>query len=151
MGPLWSMVSRPAGEGAAGRPRSSFCEIPIRSNTNSNLECPVTTVEINEENGVNGTIVEHGVASGRGRCSRASQIVILRNPYGVIRIATWNVRSLVSPGKLENIKREMDRNKINVLGMTEVRWKGCGEVKDENYTAIYTLEVNKAKEELLWS
>ena len=37
-------------------------------------------------------------------------------------IATWNVRTMNAKGKLENIKREMQRNNINVLGLSEVRW-----------------------------
>ena len=44
-----------------------------------------------------------------------------------LRIATWNVRLLLQKGKLDNIKQEMERLKINILGLSEVRWKGAGE------------------------
>ena len=44
-----------------------------------------------------------------------------------LRIAIWNVRSLLQKGKLDNIKQEMERLKINILGLSEVRWKGAGE------------------------
>ena len=44
-----------------------------------------------------------------------------------LRIATWNIRSLLQKGKLDNIKQEMERLKINILGLSEVRWKGAGE------------------------
>ena len=33
-----------------------------------------------------------------------------------LEIATWNVRTLLQKGKLDNIKQEMERLKINVLG-----------------------------------
>ena len=44
-----------------------------------------------------------------------------------IALATRNVRSLLQKGKLDNIKQEMERLKINILGLSEVRWKGAGE------------------------
>jgi len=39
------------------------------------------------------------------------------------RIATWNVRTLLQCGKLENLKIEMDKMKIDILGneMAKVR------------------------------
>ena len=38
-------------------------------------------------------------------------------------IGTWNVRSL-NQGKLEVFKQEMTR--VNVLGISELKWKGMG-------------------------
>ena len=40
---------------------------------------------------------------------------------GHMRIGTWNVRTMQKRGKLENIKREMSRNRLNILGLSEVR------------------------------
>ena len=40
-----------------------------------------------------------------------------------MRIGTWNVRTMQKRGKLENFKREMSRNRLNILGLSEVRWK----------------------------
>ena len=37
-------------------------------------------------------------------------------------IASWNVRSLDQPGKLDNVELEAERLKIDVLGISEVRW-----------------------------
>ena len=36
-------------------------------------------------------------------------------------IGTWNVRSM-SQGKLEVLKQEMTRVKINILGISELKW-----------------------------
>ena len=41
-------------------------------------------------------------------------------------------------GKLENIKQEMKRNKIDVLGLSEVRWKEGGDLTSDEYRIIYT-------------
>ena len=41
-------------------------------------------------------------------------------------------------GKLENVKKEMARLKLNVLGLSEVRWKGAGSFTTDNYTIFYS-------------
>lgn len=45
-----------------------------------------------------------------------------------LKIGTWNVQGLVmATGKLPNILKEMDRMKIDILGITETHWKGEGD------------------------
>ena len=44
----------------------------------------------------------------------------------------------VANGKLENIKREMERNKVNILGLCEVRWKDCGDILSDDIKIIYS-------------
>ena len=51
-----------------------------------------------------------------------------------LQIGTWNVRTLNRGGKLENLKKEMQKNEVSVLGVSEVRWKGQGESKSCDYT-----------------
>ena len=83
------------------------------------------------DNDVNGTSLNEGAASGRGG-SEASQVVIKRNPYGMLKIGTWNVRILARSGKLENVIREMERYKVNILGMTEGYIQG-----DKKHVVVY--------------
>ena len=45
-------------------------------------------------------------------------------------IAYWNVRSM-NQGKLEVVKQEMARVNINVLRISELKWKGMGEFNSE--------------------
>ena len=47
-------------------------------------------------------------------------------------IGTWNVRS-VSQGKLEVVKREMERVNINILGISELKWTGMGEFNSDDH------------------
>ena len=48
-------------------------------------------------------------------------------------IGTWNVRSM-NQGKLEVVKQEMARVKINNLGISELKWTRMGELNsDDNY------------------
>ena len=45
-------------------------------------------------------------------------------------IGTWNVSSM-NQGKLEVVKQEMARVNINVLRISEPKWKGMGEFNSE--------------------
>ena len=40
-----------------------------------------------------------------------------------LKIGTWDVQTMLQKGKLENIKQEMRRMKLNILGLSEMRWK----------------------------
>ena len=42
-------------------------------------------------------------------------------------IGTWNVRSM-NQGKLEVVKQEMARVNIDILGISELKWTGIGEL-----------------------
>ena len=80
-----------------------------------------------------------GVASGTGS-SKAPRIVIQRNPCkgsGAIKIGTLNVRTLLRKGKLDNVKQEMIKNNLNVLGLSEVRWKEEGDFDSDEYRVCY--------------
>jgi hypothetical protein len=57
---------------------------------------------------------------------------------GTIRIGTWNVRTMLRRGKLENVKHEMGRMKINVLGLSEVRWKEAGDFMSDKWRVVYS-------------
>jgi exonuclease III len=47
------------------------------------------------------------------------------------RIGTWNVKTLAQISKLAQVCREMDRYRLEILGLSEVRWKGSGEFRTE--------------------
>src|SRR6266581_8707580 len=55
-----------------------------------------------------------------------------------LRIGTWNVRSLNKVGKLEEVKREMGRYRLSILGVSEVRWKGQGDFVSDGVRIIYS-------------
>ena len=47
-------------------------------------------------------------------------------------IGTWNVRSM-NQGELKVVKQEMARVTINILGISELKWTGMGEFKEDHY------------------
>ncbi|CAG2251716.1 unnamed protein product [Mytilus edulis] len=68
------------------------------------------------------------------------------------RIGTWNVRTLYQSGKCAQVAKEMDRYKIEILGLSEVRWNTSGMTNlNTGHTIIYsgnTKQNNHTKREL---
>ena len=56
----------------------------------------------------------------------------------VIRFGTWNVRTLSQPGTLELLTRQMDRCRVNILGIAELRWSGKGHFSTDDHTIYYS-------------
>lgn len=51
---------------------------------------------------------------------------------------TWNVRTLRRAGKLENLKKEMIINELDILGISEMRWEGSGELWSDDFKVMYS-------------
>ena len=47
-------------------------------------------------------------------------------------IGTWNVRSM-NQGKLEMVKQEIARVKIDILGISKLKWTGMGEFNSDDH------------------
>ncbi|KAI5715694.1 hypothetical protein M8J77_020891 [Diaphorina citri] len=54
-----------------------------------------------------------------------------------LNIGTWNVRTMNGKEKIENLKRELVKYNIDILGLAEVRWEGEGEIILEDYKMVY--------------
>ena len=48
---------------------------------------------------------------------------------------------MMQKGKVENVKQEMERMKINILRLFDMRWKGAGCIASDGYK-ICTKEEN---------
>ena len=72
------------------------------------------------------------------RCSRSSPSETLikcklrtkncHEKADTVTVGTWNVRTLFQTGKLELMKRELSRMHYDIVGISEVRWTGSGEL-----------------------
>ena len=57
------------------------------------------------------------------------RLTSLTKPKVNVNIGCWNGRMLYSIGKSAQLAREMDKYKIDVMGISECRWMGQGKVK----------------------
>ncbi|KAI5755057.1 hypothetical protein M8J77_013699 [Diaphorina citri] len=85
-------------------------------------------------------LTDHGVRMPRsGRmCGKAHQVVIQRNPCSTFKLGTWNVRTLLRPGKLEELKEQMKKAELDILGVCETRWAGKGDFVSEDFRVIHS-------------
>ena len=51
-------------------------------------------------------------------------------------IGTWNVKSM-NQGKLDVVKQEMARVNINILGISELKWKGISRFNSSDHYLYY--------------
>ena len=75
-----------------------------------------------------------------GNSIGSAQTLRLNGSYGKghMRIGTWNVRTMQKRGKLENIKREMSRNRLHIPGLSEVGWKESRDLTSDGIMMICT-------------
>ena len=51
-------------------------------------------------------------------------------------IGTWNVKSM-NQGKLKVVKQEMARVKVDILGISELKWTGMGKFNSNDHYIFY--------------
>jgi hypothetical protein len=54
-----------------------------------------------------------------------------------MRFRLWNVRSLYRLGFLMTVSRDLSKYKLDLVGVQEVRWEGCGTEPAGEYTFSY--------------
>jgi exonuclease III len=54
-----------------------------------------------------------------------------------VRFGTWNVRSPCKVGAIKSVVGKLEKYKLDVVGVQEVRWEGEGYQTAENYTFFY--------------
>jgi hypothetical protein len=54
-----------------------------------------------------------------------------------VRCGTWKVRSLCRVGAIKSVVGELEKYKLDLVGVQEVRWEGNGYQIIDNYTFFY--------------
>jgi hypothetical protein len=54
-----------------------------------------------------------------------------------MRFGTWKVRSLYRVGAIKSVVGELEKYKLDSVGVHEVRWEGDGYQMADNYTFFY--------------
>jgi hypothetical protein len=61
----------------------------------------------------------------------------LSNGKKDMRFGTWNVRSLYKVGAIKSVVGELEKYKLDLVGVQEVKWEGEGYQTADNYTFFY--------------
>lgn len=96
----------------------------------------------NNHNDVNRSSVNTDAASS-GQDVYVPQVAPVRHQDTVRNrertiIGTWNVNSLFQAGKYDNLKKEMKRMKMDIVGVSEVRWTGVGRYSSDGVEFVYS-------------
>ena len=67
-----------------------------------------------------------------------TDVVCLKIKRQPLRIGTWNVRTLYATGKLDNAIKEAKDMRIDILGLSEIRWTVSGKIQKKEHTIIYS-------------
>lgn len=50
-----------------------------------------------------------------------------------MRISTWNIKTMLTPGKIEEIVTELKKIRITIAAVQETRWKRHGSIDSKYY------------------
>ena len=72
---------------------------------------------------------------------------VLRNKTDNLYIGTWNVMTLLKPGKLQGLVEEIAKTQTEILALQKVRWPGKGQINKRTiYCTIVGLRRKQAKQ-----
>jgi len=52
----------------------------------------------------------------------------LRTRDGNYKIGTWNIRSLLQPGIMEEVAEEIIKYVVDIAAVQKIRWRGTGQI-----------------------
>ena len=55
-----------------------------------------------------------------------------------LKLATWNVRTLLQPGKMIEVANELLKYQLDIVALQEVRWSGKGQIDKKDFTINYS-------------
>jgi hypothetical protein len=61
-----------------------------------------------------------------------------------ITLATWNVQTMLKPGRMIEIMEEISKARAGIVAVQEIRWQGQGRIFH------FLLELTQRKDGLLW-
>jgi hypothetical protein len=63
---------------------------------------------------------------------------VQRNKENKIIIGTWNVRTLLYPGRMQELAEQIGETQLEIVAIQEIRWCGTGLIKKQNYSLYYS-------------
>lgn len=77
------------------------------------------------------------IVPGKTKEGRNKQNNKKRKTNTQLKINTWNISTMSSPGKMQKIATEFERYKIDIAAVQETRWQGLEEIKKNNFILRY--------------
>ena len=106
----------------------------------SHLGCSVqgTSIQSYNEGSMPNPEGSVGLEGTRKKGGSNLKALSLYSTPSTIRVGAWNARTMLRKGKLENVKLEMRRMGLNILGLSEVRWKEGGDFVSDGVRVMYS-------------
>ena len=55
-----------------------------------------------------------------------------------LHMGTWNVKTLLKPGKMQELAEELAKTQLEILAIQETRWPGTGYIKKKVFSIYYS-------------
>uniref|UniRef100_A0A8D8Z4U1 Craniofacial development protein 2 n=1 Tax=Cacopsylla melanoneura TaxID=428564 RepID=A0A8D8Z4U1_9HEMI len=105
-------------------------------------DIPRTTIMAMFESNIQSGVSSSPVGSPGGAILNRNMIHNKIYTNQLKRICTWNVKTLAQAGKLHCALKEMDRMKISIMGVSEMRWPDASYCDIEEYRVYYSGSTN---------
>jgi len=53
-------------------------------------------------------------------------------------MGTWNVKTLLKPGKVQELTEELSKTQLKIVAFQETRWPGTGHIKKKDFSIYYS-------------
>jgi exonuclease III len=63
---------------------------------------------------------------------------VSRNKKENIYLGTWNVLTMLQPGKMQDVAEQILQRELQIVALQEIRWKGQGQIKKDKYNLYYS-------------
>ena len=60
------------------------------------------------------------------------------NTNSKLHIGTWNIKTLLKPGKMQELVEELAKTRLEIVAIREVRWSGNGLIKKKDFLLYYS-------------
>jgi hypothetical protein len=59
---------------------------------------------------------------------------VQRNTSNKLCIGTWNVKTLLKPGKMQELAEELFKTQLEIVTIQEIRWSGTELIKKKDFS-----------------